>query len=464
MTTLESIERIERKVIRRGRRAPVGIAFSTKDRTKLSRQTASFALGEADCDGYWMDGSATDGGRRLPLELRHELPSLREVHLGVTGGPDPAIVYSLSYLLRRGYDYIGLVENDVLLSPGWLRSLMQLFRTGASEGLRVGAVSARTFDRRVLFQLPAFAVMFCLGAGMVLFRREAVQCVLDHYRTGTFGELAQLIEWLTDADITKEWEIRKPDGTSRSAFDKHWTSADWLFDHSLMLNGYASLATVPSLAHNIDADQRSVYGIKEVADGDPPSGLPIAKFTRFKEKLKEAGDSQMARESILPYVGDRYVVFPHHVARHRDSFISDGWRLKWDQTFGPFTFVSARPGAAISMPLSGPVDLLFQRGPWGGECHLVRGPQATRVNLKHDADDFISVSLPGTSGQISLVHLEALSEGVTWRGFESPELQLNFSDQRAVRPLLAALPYHGAKTWRAVPWHLWPSSLFRPRG
>src|ERR1700678_2536051 len=131
--------------------ATTGVIYSTKNRCELSAQTAPTALSESDCDGFWLDGSDTIEGRKFPFSVADRLPTLREIHRGVVGGPDRAIIYGLSYLLARGYKYLALVENDVLLTSGWLPTAISTMQRASADGLRVGAATVRTFDRRILF-------------------------------------------------------------------------------------------------------------------------------------------------------------------------------------------------------------------------------------------------------------------------------------------------------------------------
>ena len=42
----------------------------------------------------------------------------------VIGGPDAAIQFSLKRLLALGYDFVGLIENDIQLKPGWLPAML----------------------------------------------------------------------------------------------------------------------------------------------------------------------------------------------------------------------------------------------------------------------------------------------------------------------------------------------------
>ncbi|MFP5226727.1 MAG: hypothetical protein ACLGXA_03800, partial [Acidobacteriota bacterium] len=225
-----------------GMQESIAFAYSTKDRTDLSIRSLEPLRSTGGFDLYWMDGSSTEAGRAFPTKIGPEIPNLREIHYGVTGGPDVAIVYSLTCLLAKGYSWVGLIENDVLVEAGWLQRLLRLFEQGAQDGLRVGAVSARTIRERTLAPHGDYAVMFNLGAGMVLFTREAAQSVLNRYRTTTGEEIRGVFRSRAGIDI------------HGIGYAQTSTSADWYFDAGLLLDGYCSLAPIPSMANNIDAD------------------------------------------------------------------------------------------------------------------------------------------------------------------------------------------------------------------
>ena len=140
----------------RKKQSDTGFVYSTRDRTELSRRTFPAVTAEGDFDLYWIDGSETPEGQVLPDEMCSDTQQLCEIHRGVTGGPDAAIVYGLSYLLDAGYDYIGLLENDVLLAAGWYAVLKRLFSLGKRDGLRVGAATVRTYDKRSLWHQRSF--------------------------------------------------------------------------------------------------------------------------------------------------------------------------------------------------------------------------------------------------------------------------------------------------------------------
>src|ERR1700722_4662170 len=140
------------------------IAFSTCDRVELSRQSIEPLLQPDKFDLFWIDGSKTEAGKKLGYEYGCDAEHGLDFHTGITGGSGAAIVYALTTMLsyrvptpanepaQRYYDYVGLVENDVVLDKDWFDRTMALFYRGAEDGLEVGAVSARCYEDRILCQ------------------------------------------------------------------------------------------------------------------------------------------------------------------------------------------------------------------------------------------------------------------------------------------------------------------------
>ena len=93
----------------------VAISFNTCDRIELTKRSIEPLLQPDKFDLHWFDGSKSDDGKNLWVQYRNEVL----MHPGVRGGSGPAIVCALTMLLADNYDYIGLVENDVLLDADW---------------------------------------------------------------------------------------------------------------------------------------------------------------------------------------------------------------------------------------------------------------------------------------------------------------------------------------------------------
>ncbi|WP_378995573.1 glycosyltransferase family 2 protein [Methylobacterium mesophilicum] len=409
-------------------KAKVGIAFSTKDRTHLTRQTFPMVLDEPNSDVYWMDGSSSRDGINIYTEYAARNQNLIEIHHGIVGGPDLAILYSLNYLLNKGYDYVCLIENDVLLERGWLPRLLELFEVGRQRGLHVGAVSARTLNKRVLYQFPDHAVMINLGAGMVMFSRAAAKKVLQYYRTATFGEIRTAFAGITGKDIATLWEIGGPEiegASSNIAFESFPTSTDWFYDAILLLSGFVSLATIPSMAKNIDVDLESFLGIREVRKEDKPSGFPhesFAGFVRNHQELTARGIEHLIGP-IHKVSSGKFVYFPHQILWSGFGFVEGDYSFRWEQVYGPLNIVLAVGSAIIFHVVGGKCDLSFHVRPNGGQCEIRFAERSIHIQLCADQGSIHTVALDIPYGPKSRVEIRALTPGVTWRGVECDSIQ-----------------------------------------
>lgn len=250
----------------------VGIAFTTKDRTDFTRQTLPPIIAEADeFDLFWVDGSATDEGKRF-FQTSHPSQRVTERHGNVTGGATAAIQYCWKTLYHKGYEYIGLIENDVKLAPGWFKKTMELFeinkypsvtyeeplfpegrqhkiRTTTQIDIKVGAVSARCFTDRIDQKQDGFAVMANVGAGMIIIKRDLIPLLLMNWRRPMVWEVQALFKHFTGRTYPMPPFVKKDD----PKMEKEWQfSEDWFFEIVLLSKGYTTLALTPSMAYNLD--------------------------------------------------------------------------------------------------------------------------------------------------------------------------------------------------------------------
>lgn len=322
----------------------IGIAFSTKDRVELSKRSVEPLLQPDKFDLHWVDGSKTEEGKALP-EKYGEL----HIHQNVTGGADAAIVYSLSTLLgnSQNYDYVGLVENDCLLDKDWFEKTMALFKI---EELPVGAVSARAYEDRVLFQRDGYAVMHNLGAGMVIFSRRAAEIVLDEFRTGFATENRQVFMQVARADIGAYWAFK---------YNDQWVCADWNFDKCLARHGWASVALTPAACEMIGQDPPlAAQGLTLVKWG-VEARRDDAAFHAYADRLFDLRYEQMACPGwgVAPReISGAQLFFPHQLRFLKHAF-QGKWTLKWTQGFGPFSYVAGE-GAELLVEISGPMNFL----------------------------------------------------------------------------------------------------------
>lgn len=334
----------------------VGIAFSTKDRVTLSEQTIKPLL-DQPFDLHLSDGSATPDGEQFALDapLQHGF-----THFNVRGGADAAIAYNLTMLLNHSanYDVVGLVENDVLLKGNWFEQTMKLFDRGVADGLHVGAVSPRCFADRVLIQRDNYALCHNLGAGVVLFTREAAQIVLWNFRTGHTIENRRVFAQLTGKDIGIHWAFRA---------DEHPLCSDWQFDRLLAAFGLASLALTPSPVEMIGQVPPLAEQGLTIASQPVDALRDDAAFELFVERTAKVYHGALALNQNVefPDINGSAVFFSHQLPVLNALYLGD-WRLAWNMGFGPFPY-KAGDECSVTVQISGSCQVLLSGGTDGGQ-------------------------------------------------------------------------------------------------
>jgi hypothetical protein len=336
---------IEIKALR-GKQKSIAFAYSSKERTDFSQKSIVPLLAEGDYDVYWIDGSTSEEGKSLPFRYESS-PVLCEIHTGVRGGADAAIVYSLSLLLDKGYDYIGLLENDVMLEPGWWPRIFDLFEEGTKDGLLVGGVSARCYEARILVPRDGYGVMFDLGAGSALYTRQAVEHILDFYRTGLIAEISFLVANYTGVGLPVLWQMDGP----RSKEGLGLQTADWFFQPNMLAHGLASLAPTPTLANKLD--HKDPHDLQLV----PTKTNPQFDWAALCKKLKEtATRSDDLVRSVMANYDPALKVWrglPHQILSTLPGTFQGDWKVKWSQVHGPFSMVTTKAGASIRLNMHG---------------------------------------------------------------------------------------------------------------
>lgn len=398
----------------------LALALLTKDKPELTRRSIEPLLQPGKFDLFWMDGSMDESlyndstGRHWGITYQGD----------IRGGPDAAIVYALTTMLEDTYDYthVGVCEQDVLLHQDWLGPTLALFERGQADGLKVGAVSARSYEDRILVQRDGYALMHNLGAGHVIFTRHAARVVLDNYRTGWSTDNRLIFCQLSGIDIGQYWAFR--------GSEQHIT-ADWNFDAVLTRHGLASLALTPSLATMLDQDIAS-QGLK-MATGRHDLLRNEDAFAKFCGRTMEI----RMGDWILPFgriqqAGGTYTYFPQQIASIGGTYSGD-WRLKWCQGFGPFvweavenTALAFRTGyhAQLEVPILGPCEI------------LLGGTGQARVTDTHSG--YSIVSSPADMGLNKILQV-AIPSGVAYRTIR-------------VEALSPGIGFYGIRTHEPQPW------------
>jgi hypothetical protein len=294
LDALQSLQSKRKPVARRWTpESKVGFALSTRDRFVFTMRTIKALDSEGGFDLVWNDGSEQNEVPELSRYLAFRGTRLVEVNYGVKGGADAAICYGLRRLLELGYDFVGLVENDVLLVPGWFAAMCDAFETATEEGVVAGAVSALGYQSRVLEYRKNYSIDWARGAALVLFTREAAQLLLESY--SRLQMTSQQIrgfyaEQFGVALHVPEWAVggRWMDGP----MTMDWGYAPLLFSH-----GYACVGTIPSLAKDLEFDVRRVLRTDYVRAEQSGSGLAHPRVSAPNFTFAADGPHNAAGES-----------------------------------------------------------------------------------------------------------------------------------------------------------------------
>ncbi|HEY4906496.1 MAG TPA: hypothetical protein VIH74_03535 [Candidatus Acidoferrum sp.] len=247
----------------------VGFALSTRDRFVYTMRTIKSLDADGEFDLIWNDGSEHNEVSELSRYFTFRNARLAELNYGVKGGADAAIRFGLRRLIELGYDFIGLIENDLLLAPGWFDAMRAAFDAAVEDNICVGAVSALGYQSRVLEYRKNYSIDWARGAALALFTREAAQLLLESY--SRLEMTSQQIrgfyaEYFGVALHVPEWAVggRWMDGPM---------TLDWGYAPLLYANGYASVGTIPSLARDLEFDVRTVLRTDYVRTEQNASGL-----------------------------------------------------------------------------------------------------------------------------------------------------------------------------------------------
>lgn len=322
----------------------VAIAFLSKDRVELTRQSIEPLKQPDKFDLFWFDGSTSKEGiafTEFPLEVH-------TCFVNVGGGPGVAIIKALIEMLRHPnkYTHVGLVENDVLLDADWFEPTMALFDCiDTRQPGCVGAVSARCYEDRILIQRDGYAVCHNLGAGQIIFTRKAAELVIENFRGGFTLDNRKVFQRLSGIDIGSYWAFRE---------NVHFLTADWHWDTVLAAHGYCSLALTPSKCEMIGQDPPLEQQGLKLADGKTDKFKDKVAYEKFFTGLFGARLNWIdlgVDVHFQTYAGIT-TLMPHQLAAIHGEF-SDGWGYRDNRGCGPFEWVAQRDDVYIDVFVSG---------------------------------------------------------------------------------------------------------------
>jgi glycosyltransferase involved in cell wall biosynthesis len=275
------------------RRAPtledrIGFFLSSRDRYGYTLRTIQSLDNEGGFDLIWNDGSVEGGVPALARNYKFQKARLVEVNRGVTGGPDAAIEFGLKRLLELGYDYIGMIENDILFQPGWFSRLLELFRLGTQEGFAVGSATVRSYESHTLEYRDGYCLCLNTGAGMALLSRGAAEILVELYARPNALRMSTADFQEFYADVFKI-QLRYPMWNDHPRDAEIFCGLDWGYTPALYWNGYASLNSMPTYATDLEFDVEQTLKTRYVIEDKKNAGPEY-------ERLKAAnGASEHSR-------------------------------------------------------------------------------------------------------------------------------------------------------------------------
>ena len=307
----------------------MAVAYSTKDRVELTRVTVAPLIDDPNLDLFWFDGSATEAGQALPLALLPGHSSICELHRGVIGGPDSAIMYSLSVLQARGYELVVLIENDVLVSDGWYACMRASMDAAEADGFKVGGASARVLAERVLSFNDRYCLLLNSGAGFVALTPPAIDIVLTNYRTTHCAELAQIFHAATGLDIAATH------GVNAQAL-----CADYFYDAVLYAHGFVMTSPLVTMVTNVDPQYAAIFEAWQVT---APGGHLEARRNLITSPSQIVASEFGFFRFQKSVVSDRALIACHHLHVEVNPTspavpvrLLGLWRRRWNQGLGPF--------------------------------------------------------------------------------------------------------------------------------
>lgn len=400
----------------------LAIGYSTKDQVELTEKTL---LRTIDCAAniYWCDGSSTNAGCDFLVNYPDQENLFK--FASIRGGADAAIAWKLSTMLaaKQNYTHIGLLESDVLLDPNWLEPTLELFEKGKADGLHVGAVSPRSYADRVLIQREGWAVMHNIGAGVIIFTREAAEIILRSFRTQWWPDNVKLFAQISGIDLRTYACFRG---------NAQWVTTDWGWEAQLARHGLASLALTPAKCQMIGQNPPLEQQDLELTTGsrdkflgcDGSTFRDTIAFACYRDNLDAIRKFKSTYElpDTIHRDGAGMLFFPHQLGG-LNAGLSGDWTLKWSQGFGPFAYQAGTGRASLSVLISGSCSFLAAGGDAGASVTIDnhRSGFKTAPNLPPGAD-LISIQVPG--GPIPQMITVDFADGAIFYGLQTAESQM----------------------------------------
>jgi hypothetical protein len=222
------------------------VIYSSKERDFYTKKSLAKLLAKKNkFDILWIDGSETLSAIKLLKSISEADCRFVAVFNKIFGGPDIAIMLGLKLGLCKGYKYVMLLENDVLLDSNWYEKVEEIFSRKPVGGMEIGACGLINYKNRNLRSYRGYSIAYAVGASAVVFKREAVISVLKNYGLTTSLRINNVFS-------DKFGNISLSNYSLFHGSSNHLQGADWNFCPTLFKNRNICVCPVPTLAKNMD--------------------------------------------------------------------------------------------------------------------------------------------------------------------------------------------------------------------
>jgi hypothetical protein len=259
--------------------------------------------------------------------------------------------------------------------------------------------------------------MHNLGAGMVVFTREAAEIVLRSFRTHWWPANRLLFAHLSGVDLATYAAFRGND---------QWVTTDWGWEAQLASHGLASLALTPARCNMIGQCPPLAQQGLELTLGGIIERRSEQAFKTYRARLGDLRRKETSTDlpGTIHRDGAGMLFFPHQL-----GYLAGGpaWlgtlELQWSQGFGPFAYRAGPGGATLALHLSGSSSFLVSGGVAGARVAI----KDTRSGFNFaptlpPSHEPASLNVPG--GPIPRKIVLELAEGAVFYGVQTADPQM----------------------------------------
>ena len=241
----------------------VGMLYLSMNRVNYTKQSIS-CLDHPTISVLWYDDSNTDDANEFAASWHFKHATLIERKRSGGKGPARAIETGMIELLRTcKCEWLGYYENDLICTPGWIKTLFESISVAEDDGWEVGCASPLSPLARVHLLREQYALAWVVGQ-VVLFRRDCLIRVLRHWNDYCVFRSMRDTYKKAGLDISNNpyfnWGINLAGLGAPMRFD-------WCIVPASNTAGYVAVVPVPSQCQDLDRPH-SDFGTSAIERGD----------------------------------------------------------------------------------------------------------------------------------------------------------------------------------------------------